>query len=66
MVATSGDVLLQKNAIDSLVKVLIPMADIITPNIPEAEILLGEKLESQSDLPEAAEKLSSLDAMLFF
>ena len=60
MVATSGDVLLQTDAIDSLMKILIPMADIITPNIPEAEILLGEKLEVQTDLPSAVEKLSKL------
>ncbi len=60
MVATSGDVLLEEGAIDSLRKVLVPMADIITPNIPEAEILLGESINSQSRLPEAAVKLSQL------
>ena len=60
MVATSGDPLLQDSAIESLMKILVPIADIITPNIPEAEIFLGRKIERQSDLPEAAEKLSHL------
>ncbi len=60
MVATSGDVLLKDSAIDSLAEILIPMADIITPNIPEAEILLGCRLKGQADLPKAAVKLSEL------
>lgn len=58
MVATSGDVLLQQDAIQVLRELLIPKAILITPNIPEAEILLGCQLKSQEDLPEAAEQLS--------
>lgn len=60
MVATSGDRLLQDSAITSLIQELIPLADVITPNIPEAEILLGRKLEHQADLPEAARELARL------
>ena len=60
MVATSGDVLLQDSAIESLKKILLPMADIITPNIPEAEIILGIKLETQADLPSAVKKLAEM------
>ena len=58
MVATSGDPLLQADAVDTLKSVLVPYARVITPNIPEAEILLGEKISFQSELPECARRLS--------
>lgn len=58
MVATSGDRLLEESAIDSLVSELLPLARVITPNIPEAEILTGEKITSQEDLPSIARNLS--------
>lgn len=58
MVATSGNKLLQDEAIESLKNVLIPSARVITPNIPEAEILLGKKIKKQDDLPEFARQLS--------
>lgn len=58
MVATSGDPLLQQDAVDTLRSVLIPRARVITPNIPEAEILLGETLSRQENLPDAARRLS--------
>ncbi|MGF1729247.1 bifunctional hydroxymethylpyrimidine kinase/phosphomethylpyrimidine kinase [Photobacterium kasasachensis] len=41
MVATSGDLLLQQDAISSLKSELLPLADVITPNLPEAAALLG-------------------------
>jgi hydroxymethylpyrimidine/phosphomethylpyrimidine kinase len=58
MVATSGDKLLMDEAIATLKNELIPMARVITPNIPEAEILLGEKITSQADLPKVVKRLS--------
>ena len=58
MVATSGDPLLQQEAIATLRDELIPTVRIITPNIPEAELLLGRKIDSQESLPEAARELS--------
>lgn len=58
MVATSGDKLLQDEAIETLKKELIPVARVITPNIPEAEILLREKIQSQETLTQMAKKLS--------
>lgn len=58
MVATSGDKLLQDEAIDALKNIIIPFSRVITPNIPEAEILLGEKIQHQDELPDAARKLS--------
>ena len=58
MVATSGDPLLMPEAVDSLKTTLIPRVRVITPNIPEAEILLGETIDRQSRLPDAARRLS--------
>lgn len=58
MVATSGDALLLPEAIETLRDVLVPAARVITPNIPEAEILLGRKIGGQNELPHAARELS--------
>ena len=58
MVATSGDPLLQQEAVATLRDELIPHVRIITPNIPEAELLLGRRICRQEELPEAARDLS--------
>ncbi len=58
MVSTSGHRLIEQSAIDMLSRELIPRATIITPNIPEAEILLGYKIANQEALPDAAHELS--------
>lgn len=58
MVATSGDPLLEQEAIATLRDELIPYTGVITPNIPEAEILLGHRIERHEDLPDAARDLS--------
>lgn len=59
MVSTSGHRLIEEEAIASLMADLLPRARVITPNIPEAEILLGGvKLERQAELPEAARALA--------
>ena len=61
MVSTSGHRLIEESAIATLQQELIPLSRVITPNIPEAEILLGgERLEAQSALPEAAKKLAHI------
>ena len=60
MVSTSGHRLIEEEAIDTLRRELIPLARVITPNIPEAEILLGgEEIRSQASLPEMAKRLSA-------
>lgn len=59
MVATSGDKLLRDEAIDTLRRELIPFARIITPNIPEAEVLLGSKISSRKDLSGKIRQLSA-------
>ncbi|MDR2040663.1 MAG: bifunctional hydroxymethylpyrimidine kinase/phosphomethylpyrimidine kinase [Bacteroidales bacterium] len=58
MVATSGDKLLQDEAIDTLKNEMMPNMRVITPNIPEAEILLGNKINGQDDFISAAKELS--------
>ena len=60
MVATSGSQLLDKNAIQSYRDRLLPLASLITPNMPEASVLLDEPVEIKSDLEPAAKKLSEL------
>lgn len=62
MVSTSGDPLLEEEAVDTLRDMLIPRSRIITPNIPEAEMLLGQKIYGQDELPDAAIELSRLGA----
>lgn len=58
MVSTSGHRLIEEEAIATLKEALIPYARVITPNIPEAEILAGEDITSQDQLPHIARKLS--------
>lgn len=58
MVATSGDRLLDEDAVEVLSGLLAPIARVLTPNIPEAEILSGERITSQRDLPDIGRKLS--------
>lgn len=61
MVATSGGDLMMKEALDVLRKELIPLATIITPNIPEAEALLdGRPIKSVDDMKDAASDLTDL------
>ena len=58
MVATSGHRLIEESAIKVLTEELLPLARVITPNIPEAEILAGRSISSQEDLPAVARELS--------
>ena len=61
MVSTSGHRLIEPEAVEALISCLMPLARVITPNIPEAEILLGGKrLSDQASLSEAAVELSRL------
>ena len=58
MVATSGAKLISDDAIGTLKEALLPMADILTPNIPEAEVLSGMEVKTEEDMVKAAEKIS--------
>ena len=57
MVATTGAVLLEKEAIETYKDILIPEADLITPNIPEAEVLSGLEIKTEKDMENAAERI---------
>ena len=54
MVATSGDRLISEDAVEMLKARLLPLAVVITPNIPEAEILSGRVISTARDMEEAA------------
>nr|WP_321378496.1 bifunctional hydroxymethylpyrimidine kinase/phosphomethylpyrimidine kinase [uncultured Bacteroides sp.] len=58
MVATAGDDLLKQEAVRILQHELIPLTRIITPNIPEAEVLSGQKIESKEDMLAVIKSLS--------
>lgn len=60
MVAKGGATLLDQSAIDMMVLRLFPFASLVTPNVPEAEVLTGIKIESPSDLERAADALLAL------
>ncbi|MCQ2182401.1 MAG: bifunctional hydroxymethylpyrimidine kinase/phosphomethylpyrimidine kinase [Bacteroidales bacterium] len=59
MVSTSGHRLIEESAVEVLSKVLVPRSRVITPNVPEAEMLSGMKITSRADLPGVARELSS-------
>ena len=58
MVATSGARLIEEEAVETLKKELLPLAAVLTPNIPEAEILSGLKIENEDDMLQAAKEIS--------
>lgn len=60
MVAKSGDKLLADAAITTLRERLIPLASLITPNLPEAGELLGRPITTRDDMPQAAAELLAL------
>ena len=62
MVAKSGDRLLREDALAALRDRLLPLATVLTPNIPEAEVLLDRPIASWDDMRAAAEELVQLGA----
>ncbi len=57
MVATSGAALLADDAVQVLIDELLPLADIVTPNIPEAQVLSGIEITSAADMLVAAQAI---------
>ena len=57
MVATSGSKLMREDAIETLKKELFPLATVITPNIPEAELLSGMEIHTEEDMQKVAKQL---------
>jgi hydroxymethylpyrimidine/phosphomethylpyrimidine kinase len=60
MVAKSGDRLLQSEAVTTLATRLLPLALVVTPNVPEAEILAGHAIAADADAREAARAIAAL------
>lgn len=58
MVATSGSKLLETDAVSALKEELLPIAELVTPNIPEAEILSGMTIKNEDDMIAAAKVIS--------
>jgi hydroxymethylpyrimidine/phosphomethylpyrimidine kinase len=60
MVAKSGDRLLREDAVEALRQILLPLALVVTPNAPEAEVLAGRAVRSETDMVEAARAIHAL------
>ena len=57
MVATSGSALMKDNAVQTLIDELLPLSPLVTPNIPEAEVLSGLTIKSKEDMITAAKQI---------
>lgn len=60
MVAKGGDRLLREDAVAAIQQSLLPLAFVVTPNIPEAEVLSGRTIVSEPDMEEAARAIAAL------
>jgi hydroxymethylpyrimidine/phosphomethylpyrimidine kinase len=60
MVAKSGDRLLREDAVQALIDELLPLALVLTPNLPEAEVLVGRSLETEDEIRQAAREIVDL------
>jgi hydroxymethylpyrimidine/phosphomethylpyrimidine kinase len=64
MVAKGGDRLLQEEAVEALVNLLIPLATVVTPNLPEAAVLVGRAVDSLEDARQAARDIVAMGAQV--
>ncbi|MBN8480743.1 MAG: bifunctional hydroxymethylpyrimidine kinase/phosphomethylpyrimidine kinase [Xanthomonadales bacterium] len=62
LVATSGAALARDGLVEAMRRHLLPRADLVTPNLPEAEQLLGQRIRTRADLLDAALRLRELGA----
>ncbi|MDC0073697.1 bifunctional hydroxymethylpyrimidine kinase/phosphomethylpyrimidine kinase [Alphaproteobacteria bacterium] len=62
MFAKSGDSLLENNACNALIDLMIPISTIVTPNNPEAERIVGNKINNEAEAIEAGKKIISMGA----
>jgi hydroxymethylpyrimidine/phosphomethylpyrimidine kinase len=62
MVATSGDPLLEEDAVTTIIEELLPLADLVTPNVQEAAILADMEIETPEHMVEAGREILSLGA----
>ena len=66
MISKSGFDLLKPEAKDALISRLIPLATVLTPNLPEAEVITGMKIDNLSSMKEAGEKIYAMGAKNVF
>ena len=59
MVATSGSALMKTDAVQTLVEELFPLSALVTPNVPEAEVLSGLTIETKEDMMTAAKQIGN-------
>ena len=57
MVATSGSTLMKNDAVQTLINQLLPLATLVTPNIPEAQVLSGMVIRTKEDMLVASKKI---------
>jgi hydroxymethylpyrimidine/phosphomethylpyrimidine kinase len=62
MIAKGGAALLHDEAVEAMKSILLPLATVITPNIPEAEVLTGLTIKTDKDIDKAAEHILALGA----
>lgn len=60
MYAKNGCELMDSGAIDALIANVIPLADVLTPNVPEAERICGMRIQSRDDMIEAAHSIHNI------
>ncbi len=60
MYAKNGCPLMAPSAVDALIETILPLADVLTPNIPEAERIAGMEIQSVTDMEEAARKIHDM------
>jgi hydroxymethylpyrimidine/phosphomethylpyrimidine kinase len=60
MVAKSGDHLLRPEAVSALEELLLPLAMVVTPNVPEAEVLAGRTLQTDEEFRDAARAIHAM------
>lgn len=60
MYAKNGSALMEESAIATLISEIVPLADLITPNIPEAEKMTGVEIKSHDDMKESAKKIHAM------
>lgn len=57
MIAKGGDRLLERSAVEAIASRLLPLADVVTPNVPEAEVLAGMSIDSRAGMEEAGRRI---------
>jgi len=62
MVSTSGQQLMEENAVEVFIREMLPLARLITPNVPEAQTLTGSRITSEAEMRIAAARLRGMGA----